>query len=325
MSGASLMGGPIVAVDPKAPPPPAVQRFSILPNGLEVACQSAKETEHIFADIFDHRVYLSNGITLWDGACVFDVGGNIGLFTVFVHQTYRGARTYTFEPAPPLFEILRYNAARYGGDCRLFPYGVAARRGQATLTFYPYSSGMSSFHGDAREEKEVLRILLENQRRAGDGEAGSLLPVAEEFLDARFTCESFECPLVSLSEVIRQEGVGSIDLLKIDVQKSELEVLRGIAPEDWPKVRQVAIEVHDLDGQLARVRALLEAQGFGVVVEQDPLYERSVMYNLFAIRKGFYRDLAGRGAAAVSGAGDPARSRRSQRAFAQMRRQRRNP
>lgn len=312
----------VVPVDPKAVATPAVQRFCTLPNGLEIACQSAKETEHIYEDIFDHRVYLSNGITLWDGATVFDVGGNIGLFTVFLHQTFRDVVTYTFEPAPPLFEILTWNTARYGGTCKLFPCGVSDRPRTATLTFYPYSSGMSSFYGNEEEEKEVLRVVLENQRRAGHAEVDTVLGISDEFFDARFTQVSFECPLVPLSQIIRQEGVERIDLLKIDVQKSELDVLRGLAPEDWPKVRQIAMEVHDLDGQLAVVRDLLEEHGFSVVAEQDPLYRGSVMYNLFAVKRDLYRQLAGSEAPARAQATD--RSQRSKAAFARLRGQRKD-
>ncbi|MFL6199524.1 MAG: FkbM family methyltransferase [Thermoanaerobaculia bacterium] len=314
-----MMTEMIAPIDPKAAPPPSVQRFCTLPNGLEIACQSPKETEHIYEDIFDHRVYLSNGITLWDGACVFDVGGNIGLFTVFLHQTFRDLVTYTFEPAPPLFEILRYNAARHGGNgtCRLFNCGVSDRRGTASLTFYPYSSGMSSFYGNEEEEKDVLRTVLENQLKAGHGEVDAVLQKSDDFLDARFTSMTLECPLVPLSEIIRQEGVETIDLLKIDVQKSEVDVLRGLAPEDWPKVRQIAIEVHDFEGRLALVTELLEGKGFHVGAEQDPLYRGSVMYNLYAVRRDLFQ---GRAAAAPISSD---RGQRSKAAFARLRGQRR--
>ena len=44
-----------------------------------------------------------------------------------------------------------------------------------------------------------------------------------------------------------------MDLLKIDVERAEKEVLQGILPSDWPKIRQVAMEVHDVDGGLQTV------------------------------------------------------------------------
>ena len=314
---------PVIPVDPLNTPAPTVQRFYTLPNGLEVACQSAKETDHIYEDIFDHRVYLSHGITLWDGATVFDVGGNIGMFSVFVQQNWRDVRTYTFEPAPPLFKILHHNLARYGGQrggrCRIFPCGISDTFKTAHLTFYPYSSGMSSFYGNVDEEKDVLRRVLENQSKAGLDEAGTMTQSLEEFLDARFTEEHFECPLIPISEIIEQEGVEAIDLLKVDVQKSELDVLRGLRPEDWLKVRQIAMEVHDLDGQLVEARELLEGHGFQVVVEQDPLYVDSVMYNLFAVHQDLYKTLA---LAGQKKALAPRGASRSKKAFAKLRRQR---
>ena len=45
----------------------------------------------------------------------------------------------------------------------------------------------------------------------------------------------------------------SVDLLKVDVERAEKEVLEGILPSDWPKIRQVAMEVHDVDGGLQTV------------------------------------------------------------------------
>ena len=45
-----------------------------------------------------------------------------------------------------------------------------------------------------------------------------------------------------------------IDLLKIDVEKGELEVLNGIEDADWPRIHQIVMEVHDLDGRVGMVR-----------------------------------------------------------------------
>jgi phthiocerol/phenolphthiocerol synthesis type-I polyketide synthase E len=258
------------------------ERTLALPIGMAIACQSRMEAEHIYEDIFDKKIYLRHGVTLRDGACVFDVGGNIGLFTLFVHQQCRDPRTYTFEPAPPLFRILDYNAGRYCPGARLFNCGVAARRGRAALTFYPYSSGMSSFHANLEEEKDVLRTIMENQRRTGLAGMERVMAAADDLLDARFSSQTFECDLVPLSAVIVDERVEAIDLLKIDVQKCELEVLQGIEARHWPRVHQIVMEVHELDGRLAQVVELLHERGFNVFVEQDPLLAGSVLFNLFA-------------------------------------------
>jgi hypothetical protein len=44
-----------------------------------------------------------------------------------------------------------------------------------------------------------------------------------------------------------------VDLLKIDVERAELEVLNGIEQSDWSKIKQVVMEVHDTDKRLEKV------------------------------------------------------------------------
>jgi acyl carrier protein len=109
---------------------------------------------------------------------------------------------------------------------------------------------------------------------------------ADDLLEARFRSEPFQCRLRPLSSVIAECEVEWIDLLKIDVQKAELEVLAGLREEHWPIVGQIVMEVHDLDGRLERIVQLLEERGFRVAVEQDELLRGSVLYNLFAVREG---------------------------------------
>jgi hypothetical protein len=143
---------------------------------------------------------------------------------------------------------------------------------------------MSSFHADRDEEKAALRAIIENQlESAGDG-SGALLGQLEDILDYRFREQVVDCEMRTLSDVIRECGVPRVDLLKIDVQKCEHEVIRGIDDEHWPQIRQIVIEVHDLDDRVAQVTSLLESRGFRVAVEQDALYRGSVISNLYAIR-----------------------------------------
>lgn len=263
----------------------SVVRRATLPNGLEVAYQARAEMEQMYDDIFEKRVYARRGLTLGDGDLVFDVGGNIGLFTLFVALHWPAARIWTFEPAPPLFEILSANTAPYGERIRRFNCGLSSRPGEAELTFYPHTSGMSSFYPDEREEREALRTLLHNELARGKEGVEGLLQYEEELLAERFRRETLTCRLRTLSEVIREEGVPRIDLLKIDVEKSEMDVLAGLDGDDWPKLRQAVLEVHDLGDRLKEVAALFRDHGFTVSLDQDDLYRGSDRWNLYAVRE----------------------------------------
>ena len=49
------------------------QRRYKLPNNLEIFYQTKAKADYFYEDIFKNQVYLKNGITLGDQACIIDV------------------------------------------------------------------------------------------------------------------------------------------------------------------------------------------------------------------------------------------------------------
>ena len=245
-----------------------------LPNGLEIAHLNKNETDILYQEIFEDEEYLRHGITLADGDTVFDVGANIGLFTLFVHTKCR-ARVFSFEPSPPTFDALRTNVELHGIDARPYQCAVSDRAGSAQFTFYPKVSASSGLYADAAQDAGVTRAFIGNQ--------GELGRYADELLEGRFESVTYTCQLRTLSDVIREQGVERIDLLKVDVEKSEQDVLRGISEEDWQKIAQVVLEVHDTGGRLEAVTSLLEAHGFRLHVDQYLAFENTGLYEVYAI------------------------------------------
>jgi len=108
-------------------------------------------------------------------------------------------------------------------------------------------------------------------------------------LQRRFEEQTERCRLRRLSDVMREEGAERIDLLKVDVQRSELDVLLGVEEADWSKIGQVVMEVHDRpgsadEGRLQEIAQFLEARGFTVVTEQIEALQGTDRYNLYALR-----------------------------------------
>jgi FkbH-like protein/FkbM family methyltransferase len=262
-------------------------RFT-LPGGIEVAHLNDYETDYLYDEIFRGRAYLKHGITLADGDCVIDIGANIGMFTMFVLSQCKNPRIFSFEPSPYAHAALRANADLYGENVKTYCCGVSDTEGEARFTFYRRSSVFSGFFAEADQDRSAIRAVVKNVlERSGATNAATTEAFAEELMRERLDSETLMCPLRSVSSVIRENGLERIDLLKIDAEKSELPVLRGIAAEDWNKIRQVVIEVHDSAGDRIReVLQLLEAKGFEPVVEEEELLHGSGLYNVFAIRKG---------------------------------------
>jgi amino acid adenylation domain-containing protein/non-ribosomal peptide synthase protein (TIGR01720 family)/FkbM family methyltransferase len=258
-----------------------------LPNGLWVAQQNRNETDYLYEEIFVKQIYLGHGVTLPEDACVFDVGANIGLFTLFVKQCCAGSRVYAFEPVAPIFATLEANVRAYGDGVRLFAHGLSDREGSEEFLYYPHYSMMSGVarYAVPSEEVEVVKRYLLNEGSA------LLLEDADELLVGRFEGNLVECRQRRLSQALREEGVERIDLLKVDVQRAELAVLRGIDEEDWERIDQIVMEVHDApggqcEGRLSQLGSLLASHGYRVEVEQDELLAGTDRYNLYAQRSG---------------------------------------
>lgn len=268
-----------------------------LPNGLIIAHLNRNETEHLYDEIFLKQVYLRHGISLPPDACVFDVGANIGLFTLFVEQQCAEARIYSFEPIRAIFECLQLNSDLYGGDVRTFAYGLSAAEKEESFSYYPGYTTMSgqSRYADVAGDKEVVKRFLSGQHESGMTEAARLLESADQWLAARFDEKREPCRLRRLSDVMKEEGVGHIDLLKVDVQRAEMDVMQGINEDDWMKIEQVVIEVHngrepEGAGRLREMRRLLENRGFRVVVEQSELLRDTDRWNLYAVADGYVKE-----------------------------------
>src|SRR5438552_1437540 len=88
----------------------------------------------------------------------------------------------------------------------------------------------------------------------------------------------------SLSQVIAEQGVDRIDLLKIDVEKGELDVLAGIEEQDWDKIRQLMVGVYDVDGRADGISAMLRRRGYTVSFEQVSMLAETPYRNIFATR-----------------------------------------
>jgi amino acid adenylation domain-containing protein/FkbM family methyltransferase len=260
---------------------PALEEVE-LPNGRRIACLHRREAEYLYVDVFEHANYDRGGIRYPSSGCVLDVGAHVGLFTLYARERSPGLSVVAFEPCPPLFEALRRNTEGME-NVRLHQFGLSSREDTARLTHYPQVTGMSSFAPSLDEERALLAGILQNLGRAPDAQSATQLAMSDEYLAERLTASTFECRRRTLSSVLAETGIERVDLLKIDVQKAELDVLEGIEADDWPRIRQLAIEVHDIGGRLRRVTELLTAKGYDVSVAQDSLHVGTPVHFVYAV------------------------------------------
>jgi|APLak6261658528_1056013.scaffolds.fasta_scaffold00459_3 FkbM family methyltransferase len=264
-----------------------------LPGIGTVSCLRADHVSDIHGQV---KHYFKHGISVKPGDTVFDVGANIGLFSLELQKMCQGdVVSYMFEPIPAIFAALEENARRFGhGSLKPICCGLSARSGTAEFAYCPNMPTLSTAYvEDQPELKEQVRDAILRNLRETHWRVRWLqwLPgflrsrVLDKTVRQMFATEMVQCSLKTVSEVIREFGVERIDLLKIDVEKSEYDVLLGIESADWPKIQQLVMEVHDLDGRIAKIRDLLMAHGIDqVFTEQEPVLRGSNVYGLYARR-----------------------------------------
>ncbi len=253
-------------------------------NGLSLAGNNKKESSFLYEEIFENESYLKHGISIPDNGVIFDVGANIGMFSVFSSLRGRDVSVYSFEPIPPVYELLSVNTSIYAGDFRLYPMGLSSEAGKVTFNYYPNASILSGIGSEEVSVRDTVRQYILNDTEGAEDLSATDL---ELLLEERLVTESYECELGTVSGVMSENKLGFIDLLKIDVENAEEAVLSGIAAEDWPKIGQLVVEVHDVDGRLSRVSSLLKSKGYRVVVDQTKELAHTALYDIYAIADSY--------------------------------------
>ncbi|MBB4196562.1 hypothetical protein CCR94_15470 [Rhodoblastus sphagnicola] len=160
-----------------------------------------------------------------------DIGAGCGATSLFVAlRTGPGAKILAVEPNPTLFERMVFNLRQNDApSVKALDCAVADTEGEAVLFFNPYDLSESS----------IRMVNVEG--------GGGQTRVAAK----------------SLATLARDEGFGSIDLLKLDVEGAEdlaLEPFLTQEPENlWPRALILAFSPGKWDADL---RGLLDQRGY---------------------------------------------------------------
>ncbi|MCH2113894.1 MAG: FkbM family methyltransferase [Pirellulales bacterium] len=265
-----------------------------LPNGLEAYGLSRTDTDLIYQEIFAEDVYRQHGVAIQDGDCIFDVGANTGLFVVFLNQICQRLSVYAFEPIPAICQILQKNVELHDRlGVKVHEIGLSREPAVTTFTYYPRISCASTMYPDnSQEEKQLAcQFILAQFRKVSNRQLRWLLcaiPIPVQRMIAVLVrkyyakAQQVTCALRTISEMVAEYGVQRIDLLKLDVERSELDVLAGIALDDWPKIRQAIVEVHSGQADRQAVEQQFVEHGFNVTVDRNPHLPN--IYMLYAVR-----------------------------------------
>jgi FkbM family methyltransferase len=183
-----------------------------LRNGMKVFHKESEDQPlYLFREIFENRVYTRNGFYRPKrGDVVVDIGANIGFFALLIQSMAPGSTVHCFEPAASARERLMRNvrANNLQPSVIVHPLGVSDHNGYAALSGHANSG-----------QRSLAKI---------DGSNNHAESVA----------------IVDLATALAMTEADDIALLKIDIEGSEIELMRGSQIGDWSSVRRVAMEFH---------------------------------------------------------------------------------
>jgi phthiocerol/phenolphthiocerol synthesis type-I polyketide synthase E len=201
------------------------------------------ETRAIIEEIWKNRVFDGDeGLDLPPDAVVIDAGAHVGLFSLYIQglRTDRKPIIYAFEPMPTLFAALQANVKAHAAasQIRLFNFGLSDGERQAHFYFYRNMPALSS----VEDRDAELQAMIERQGAMALLRAYQpavylicrLLPflkplITKKMMEGTVAKEAVTCRLKTLSQIIAEQKLDRIDLLKIDTEKSELPILKGIS------------------------------------------------------------------------------------------------
>lgn len=176
-------------------------------GGKEISFRLGTSDIHVWYAIFKKGEYKLD--YLKNPEWIIDAGAYGGYSAAWFAETYPNAKIVSVEPDEGNFEMLKRNTAF---SSNVIHYNKALWSEPGTLTVYDRGSGSWGF---------------------------TVVPQANSSLKVLA-----QIPATTLDQIIEEQSINTIDLLKLDIEGSEEAVLNN--SDNWlPLVKGMAIELHD--------------------------------------------------------------------------------
>jgi FkbM family methyltransferase len=245
------------------------------------------DLDFLLYEIIDSNSYFLDFLELKPGAVVVDVGANIGIFSLLaVRHCQSDLQLYSFEPIPSNFICLQRNLNAYKSTAHLYNLALGDSQEDCDIEFTQF--GNSSLTASYRPKDKLIsnfQPFLDYDRLLQLSKLNNkplfyllkYVPFLRTYLIKKhfkkITTETkLSCRLSSLGRFIEKHSLDRIDFLKIDVEGAEVDVLKGIKPEQFSKIKQLCIEVHNIDHRVEKVDALLKQQGYLTLIHRNPVF-----------------------------------------------------
>ena len=219
-----------------------------LRNGSSIEVRGGTNDRHIIFEVFVDHIYP---FQISPRDTVIDIGAHVGCFTILAAKT--GARVFSFEPFPPNFTVLEHN--------------VRLNNFENVMIFNIAISGK-------RDNRELF--LADNPTHTS---SHSLHPFHfASYSQTSYGKKKLEVPCITLDDIILENNLDRIDLLKIDCEGCEYEILYEASVETLAKTKAIIIECEVFEKpstwSIASLGKYLKNLGFNICVRGNKVYAK---------------------------------------------------
>ena len=173
--------------------------------------------------------YKSKNFEIKDTVVIIDVGGHIGLFSLYASQFCKNGLIYSFEPVPENYNLLIDNIQSNDlNQIKSFNLAVSNSNSNVKLYLNDDEAGHSMF------SKSSKTITVDS---------------------------------ISLQQIFDDNNIENCNFLKLDCEGTEYEILQNLPLSYFDKIEKIVIEYHMADSHpelLENLKKLLISQNYSL-------------------------------------------------------------
>jgi len=205
-------------------------------NGQKIKARSHSTDWIAINEIFVYNDYTPEGFKINKNDTVVDIGGHIGIFSVFASKFSN--KVFCFEPVIENFNLLKENI-KLNNIQNIFPFNLAVsdKDGKKELFLYDTNRGGNSFFEEVNGKSQGREVVS----------------------------------TISFENFVSSNNIQLIDFLKMDCEGSEYEILLNCPLNIIGIIKKISMEYHDIDAKRNALvlKEFLEKNGFAVSIVSD--------------------------------------------------------
>ena len=178
-----------------------------LKNGIKFKLRNNSTDLQAFTNVWINEEYKKPNFPFRDNNCIIDIGGHIGLFTIFASQFCKNGKIITVEPIFENYTLLKENLElNQIKNVKIFNKAVSNENGIVNMYF------------DTKDH--AAHSLIHQQK------------------------EKIEIESITLAKIFELESIETCDYLKLDCEGSEFMIMENLPSNHYKKVKNIVMEYH---------------------------------------------------------------------------------